>query len=196
MLIEEVIAQQKKTALLFLDMEFTNIHDEHNGAWEIGYILDVDGTIIAQENCYLRHSGNPSDWVLKNTLYKKVFKDGMSATTSMNEVLLQLQETLSKINLEEYDIVVIGASVEGDFKYLTEQTKRHNIILPLHWRVLDVSNIFLGYMWAKGEQLNAPIAVIKMLRILGLKSTGKRHTVNTDNEDLRNIYYVLKGNAF
>lgn len=197
MLIEEVIASQKKTALLFLDMEFTGFENNPNDPWEIGWLLDVDGTIVAQQNHYISHRGVASAWVLKNTMYNKIFTPNTTYTIENRQTCYELLlKDLQAIDLSVYDIYIVGAAVEGDFRVLKERAKEFDIEFPIHWRSIDLSSAFYGYMFAKGHVLQSPLNVNKMMKILGLKSDGKKHTTNTDNEDLRNVYYALKGNAF
>jgi hypothetical protein len=86
---------------------------------------------------------------------------------------------------------VTGAAIEGDLRYLLEEAKTLGFDLGLHWRAIDLSNVFLGYVWAQGHPLAAPMAVVKMLDYFGVQSHGKRHTVDVDNEDLRRLYYLM-----
>jgi len=195
------IMTNKKQALLFLDMEFTGFENHPNQAWEIGWILDVDGQIVSQQSYYLYHTTEASDWVRKNTLYNKIFDKSIKAKMYQeinNCIPVSMKTALSELLLDlsthkmQYDVYVIGAAIEGDHRYLLNAAKEHGFDLGLHWRAIDLSNVFLGYMWAQGKPLAAPLAVVKMMRELGLESIGKRHTVDVDNEDLRRVYYAMQ----
>jgi len=188
----------KKIGLLFLDAEFTGLPHATRppDMWEVGWLLDIDGQIIDQQNFYLRHDNDRiTSWVLKNTLYKKIF---LSDNNNQEYTLMHLSkvsdiliDVLSKYT-EESDIYAVGSQIHADLEHLFWENQ--DLRKYIHWRNIDIAQMFFGYTLAKGDtEIKSPVNVPKMLKYFNLKTSGKRHTVNTDNADLRNIYYKMLG---
>jgi hypothetical protein len=191
------------TPLVFLDTETTGVHPGRQ-AWEIAMIrrddhgredshffVEVDLSAadpfgLSIGRFYERH---PQGHYLSGRI--SVLPNSVNSPG-----LLEQRTAAHEVAKATHGAHIVGAVPNFDTEVLAQLLRTHGLIPSWHYHLVDVENLAVGYLAAKGEPLQPPWNSDDLTAALGLAAVPERerHTAIGDALWAMRIYDTVMGN--
>ncbi len=188
------------TRLCFLDCETTSLNSDTGEVWEIGLIvresedteycwqirpdLSTADPMSLRVGRYFERIWSPS--AEAGSAWRVTHPGGYGNTTA-SDVAFDIADLLNGAH-------VVGCVPDFDARFLRRFLARNSYCFTAHYHLIDVENLAVGYLVAKGEPLSPPWDSEVISAKLGVDpSKYERHTALGDARWARDLYDAVMG---